>query len=170
MKIREDINLLFGIIFTLTVGTLLHFFYEWSGQNPFAALFSPVNESVWEHFKLLFFPVFVYTLFEILVLFKASGSFLTARLISVCLGMFFIAASYFTYTGITGRHFLWVDILIFILSVLFTFCVSRFFEVRCPSLHLPLLANYAFLLLLIICFFSFTFYPPDLPLFLPPAP
>ena len=169
MRIREKTNLAAGILFTLAAGVLLHFCYEWSGENPFVALFAPVDESVWEHLKLLFFPVFVYTLFEIIVLFKVSGRFLTARIAAVCIGMFFIAASFFTYTGITGRDFLPVDILIFIFSVLITFCSSRYFEVRCPSLHLPLLANYALLLLIIICFFSFTFSPPGLPLFQSPS-
>lgn len=169
MKQKERNNLISGILFTIILGTLLHFFYEWSNGNPFVALFSPVNESVWEHLKLLFFPAFLYTLFEILVLFKASGHFLTSRLAGILLGMFFIVSSYFTYTGISGRGFLVLDILIFILSVLVTFCSSRFMEVHFPGLHLPLLANYALLLLIIICFFSFTFSPPDLPLFIPPV-
>ena len=49
MEIREGANLLAGILFTITAGTLLHFCYEWSGENPFVALFAPVSESVWEH-------------------------------------------------------------------------------------------------------------------------
>jgi len=165
MKISERTNLITGILFTLILGTLLHFFYEWSGENPFVALFSPVNESVWEHLKLLFFPAFLYTLFEVIVLFKISGRFLTARIAGVLLGMFFIVSAFFTYTGISGRSFLVMDILIFIISVLIAFCSSRYFEVHCPGLHLPLLANYALLLLLVIFFFSFTFSPPGLPLF-----
>ena len=128
MKIREGANLLAGILFTITAGTLLHFCYEWSGENPFVALFAPVSESVWEHLKLLFFPVLVYTLFEIIVLFKASGRFLTARVAGVILGMFFILAAFFTYTGIIGKEFLAADILIFALSVLITFLASRFLE------------------------------------------
>ena len=169
MKIREGTNLLTGILFTLIAGTLLHFCYEWSGENPFVALFAPVSESVWEHLKLLFFPVLVYTLFEIIVLFKVSGSFLTARVLGVILGMFFILAAFFTYTGIIGRNFLAADILIFALSVFVTFLSSRYLEVRCPSLNLPLLANYALLLLIVTCFFSFTFSPPGLPMFQSPV-
>ena len=121
MKIRERINLAAGILFTLIIGTLLHFTYEWSGENPFVALYSPVNESVWEHLKLLFFPVLLYTFFEIIVLYKTSGHFLTSRLLAVCIGMFFIASAFFTYTGLLGRDFLALDILIFIFSVLLTF-------------------------------------------------
>lgn len=169
MKIREGTNLLAGILFTLIAGTLLHFCYEWSGENPFVALFAPVSESVWEHLKLLFFPVLVYTLFEIIVLFKVSGSFLTARVLGVILGMFFILVAFFTYTGIIGRNFLAADILIFALSVFVTFLSSRYLEVRCPSLNLPLLANYALLLLIVTCFFSFTFSPPGLPMFQSPV-
>ena len=33
MKIRERINLAAGILFTLIIGTLLHFTYEWSGKT-----------------------------------------------------------------------------------------------------------------------------------------
>ena len=64
MRIREGTNLLLGILFAIAAGILLHFAYEWSMENPFVALFAPVNESVWEHLKMLFFPVFLYTLFE----------------------------------------------------------------------------------------------------------
>ena len=80
MRIREGTNLLLGILFAIAAGILLHFAYEWSMENPFVALFAPVNESVWEHLKMLFFPVFLYTLFEVIVLFKTSGRFLTSRI------------------------------------------------------------------------------------------
>ena len=169
MKIDERTNFTIGILFTLILGTFSHFFYEWSQKNPFIALFSPVNESVWEHLKLLFFPVLLYTLFEIIVLFKTSNGFLTSRILAVIVGMFFTVSSFFTYTGIAGRHFLPLDILIFILSVLITFFLSRYLEVHFRSLAFPLLANYALILLLVILFFSFTFHPPVLPLFQEPT-
>lgn len=167
MKLSARANLLLGILFTLILGILLHFFYDWSGENPFVALFAPVNESVWEHLKLLFFPAFAYTLFEIIVLFKTSGSYLTARICGLLLGMFFIVSAFFTYTGISGRSFLVLDILIFVISVFIAFSSSRYIEVHYPGFHLPLLANFALLLLLVILFFSFTFSPPQLPLYQP---
>ena len=45
-----------GILFTIALGTLLHFTYDISGNSDFVAIFSAVNESTWEHLKLLFFP------------------------------------------------------------------------------------------------------------------
>ena len=51
-----------GILWTLVIGTSSHFFYQWSGENFFVGLVSPVNETVWEHLKLLFFPALLYML------------------------------------------------------------------------------------------------------------
>ena len=51
-----------GILFVSVAGTLLHFVYDWSGQNPLVGFFAPVNESTWEHMKLLLFPMLLYGL------------------------------------------------------------------------------------------------------------
>ena len=45
-----------GFLFTSVLGTLSHFFYEWSGDSTFIGLVCPISESAWEHMKLLFFP------------------------------------------------------------------------------------------------------------------
>ena len=50
-----------GFLFAATAGTLLHFVYDWSGGIPLVAAFSAVNESTWEHMKILFFPVFLFS-------------------------------------------------------------------------------------------------------------
>lgn len=43
------------------LGTLFHFVNnDWSGQMWFVGLFVPVNESTWEHMKLLFVPMLIY--------------------------------------------------------------------------------------------------------------
>ncbi|MFR5190928.1 MAG: DUF6512 family protein, partial [Clostridia bacterium] len=51
--------LIIAILFSSFVGTLLHFTYEWSNKNIVIAAFSAVNESVWEHFMLVFCPMLV---------------------------------------------------------------------------------------------------------------
>ena len=40
---------IFSVIFTWILGTILHFLYEWSGDNKIIASFSAGNESTWEH-------------------------------------------------------------------------------------------------------------------------
>lgn len=168
MKLAPRTNLICGILFTSVLGSLLHFVCEWTGENPLAALFSPVNESVFEHCKLLFFPALLYTLFEIRILSRRSRNFLTARLAGILLGLLFLLASYYTYIGITGMESLAIDILIFILSAVLSFALSRFFELRCPKLSLPLPVSMGLYLVLLLLFLLFTFRPPGLPLFWPP--
>ena len=38
-------------------GTILHFLYDWTGGSILVAPLSGVNESTWEHMKLLYWPV-----------------------------------------------------------------------------------------------------------------
>ena len=58
MKVSIKNFQIFSTIFVMILGTLLHFTYEWSGGNLLVASFSAVNESTWEHLKLLFYPMF----------------------------------------------------------------------------------------------------------------
>ena len=45
-----------SFILTATLGTACHFAFDFFGQSRLIAPFVPVNESTWEHLKLLFFP------------------------------------------------------------------------------------------------------------------
>lgn len=49
--------ILTGIPILFLTGSLLHFAYELSGKNILIALIAPVNESVWEHSKMVLWPV-----------------------------------------------------------------------------------------------------------------
>ena len=46
----------------LGLGVLLHFLYGWL-PHPIIALISPVRESLWEHLKVLFYPLLLSGLF-----------------------------------------------------------------------------------------------------------
>jgi len=45
-----------GAAFVILVGSALHFVFDWTGGWRPAALFAAVNESIWEHLKLAFWP------------------------------------------------------------------------------------------------------------------
>ena len=49
-------------LFALGLGVLLHFLYDWF-PHPLVALISPVRESIWEHLKVMFYPLFLSGLF-----------------------------------------------------------------------------------------------------------
>lgn len=52
--------ILAGIPALFLIGSVLHFAHQLLGQNPVAGLFFPVNESVWEHCKMVLLPVILW--------------------------------------------------------------------------------------------------------------
>jgi hypothetical protein len=88
-----------GAIVTLVLGTLLHFTFDWSGGNLFVGLFSAVNESVWEHLKLLAVPILLFAIIEYFAYGRAYDNFIPAKLLSVLAGMLTIVVFFYTYTG-----------------------------------------------------------------------
>lgn len=110
-----------GILWTLVLGTLSHFFYQWSHENMLVGLFSPVNESVWEHLKLLFFPALTYMLIEQKVMGKAMPGLFGKNLLGLLAGLLAMPLLFYGYTAFSGKSILWVDIGIFCVCVLLTF-------------------------------------------------
>ena len=101
------------IIICLFLGTLLHFTYQWSGKNLFIASFSAVNESVWEHLKLAFYPMLIMAIVEYFFVKEIANNYIEANTIGIFGSIAFIVISFFTYTGIIGTNFLLIDILKF---------------------------------------------------------
>lgn len=110
-----------GILWTLVLGTLSHFFYQWSHENMLVGLFSPVNESVWEHLKLLFFPALTYMFIEQKVMGKAMPGLLGKNLLGLFAGLLVMPLLFYGYTAFSGKSILLVDIGIFCVCVLLTF-------------------------------------------------
>ena len=98
MRICRELKLfgkefLIDIVAISIIGTLLHFLYEFSGKNFLVAIFSAVNESVWEHLKLSFYPLALLMLvpltgwqqkkaFGIRVQYAAVATFLSMLIVS----------------------------------------------------------------------------------------
>lgn len=158
-----------GFLFTVAAGTLFHFLYEWSGQNPVTALFTPVNESTFEHLKLLFFPMFFYSILQYFFCGRAYDNFVTAKITGSISGMLAIVTLFYTYTGIIGRNFLVMDILTFILGTAFAYLLSAYLICRQPDFYFPATVNILIILFMLLVFFFCTFYPPEIPLFISPV-
>lgn len=158
-----DLRFVLAVAF---LGTLNHFLYFLSGQSAIVALFCPVNESVWEHLKLLYFPFLFVSIWEYLSLRPAVLHFFYCRYLGVVFGMLFTVSVFYTYSGILGRNFLILDILLFYFSVIFSFGMSEYFTGRSHTSH-EADSTFVVSLWLITAFFFFVFtcFPPDLPLF-----
>lgn len=158
---------IFSTILTMILGTLLHFTFEWSNYNPFVALFSAVNESTWEHLKLLFFPMLLTTILGYFSIGKNITNFLYSKLIGIITAISFTIIFFYTYTGILGNNFAFIDISIFFIAVLLGEYVTYKFLLSDFSCN----KNFAILILsiLLICFTTFTYIPPKIGLFKDPV-
>ena len=99
-----------GLIFVLITGTLSHFVYEWSGSNHLLGLFFPVSESTWEHMKLVFFPMLLYSLFMNHKLKDRYPCIRCTLMSGIITGTFLIPVIFYTYSGILGRNYMFLDI------------------------------------------------------------
>ena len=110
-----------GILWTIVLGTLSHFFYQWSHENILIGLFYPVNESVWEHLKLLFFPALTYMFIEQKAMGKAMPGLFGKNLLGIFAGLLVMPLLFYGYTAFSGKSILLVDIGIFCVCVSLTF-------------------------------------------------
>ncbi len=108
---------MFGILFIFLFGSLLHFTFKWSGFWGPLALISGVNESVWEHLKIGFWPAFIWGVIELFVFGKKTKNFLFAKSISFLLISAVIIFLFYSYTLATGAEILAVDIVIFFIAI-----------------------------------------------------
>ncbi len=160
-----------GAVFTIIFGTLLHFTWEWSGYSNLVAVFSAVNESTWEHLKLLFVPYIVFSIVEYFVYGKHIECFFVIKARSVLLGMLTIITVFYTYTGIIGNHYLLLDIGTFILGVVFSYRYSyrySYDSTNTCSAYSEIFALFV-IVALGVAFALFTFTPPDLGIFRSPV-
>lgn len=162
--------IVWGVPLLFVLGGLTHFVYDWSGQQIWISVLAPVNESVWEHLKMAYWPVMVWWALGY-VLYRQEGivssvQWITAAAVSVLIGPAFIVSFYYTYTGAFGVHFLPLDILSLLaglaLSQVAALHILRYATLRntwfCVSMGIIALLGFAF--------FQFTFYPPHIPLFM----
>lgn len=155
-----------GTLFVLLLGTLAHFFYDWSGRNILVGLFAPVSESAWEHMKLVFFPMLLYALAAVPALKKEYPCIGSAFSAGILLGTLPIPVLFYTYTGILGRDLFPLDLATFVCSVLLAFCAVYRLTLSCKIQNGTLLR--AIVGLFFIGFLLFSYYPPDIGLFAQP--
>ncbi len=156
-----------GFAVTSLFGTLLHFLYEWLGETALIAPISGVNESTWEHMKLLFWPTFIYAAVQSFF-FRDREDFWCIKLRGILLGITLIPVIFYTYNGVIGKSPDWINIAIFFISAAATYIYeTRQFNngtAVCKKRGYALLS----LCLIAALFIVFTFLTPELAIFRDP--
>ncbi len=157
-----------GFVFTGIWGVVLHFLYDWTNQSIIAAPFSAVNESIWEHMKLLFFPMFVFALIEYGFIGRDYKNFWSVKLAGTSVGLFLIPIIYYSYTGIFGVNADWFNIVIFFIAAAAAYFLETvLFKNRTP--RKSQIVAFFIMCIIALLFIVLTFVQPHLPLFQDPA-
>lgn len=157
---------IFSIIFTFILGTLLHFTYDLSGQNPIVGVFLSVNESTWEHLKLPYFPMLLTTIIGYFYFDKKVPNFICSKTIGIITAILFTIIFFYTYTGVLGKNIAVIDIASFFIATILGEFVSYVLIInnfKCDN-KIAIIV----LIILFVCFGIFTFQPPKIGLFKDP--
>lgn len=157
----------FSIIFTFILGTILHFTYKLSNKNKIVAVFSSVNESTWEHLKLLFFPMLLTIIIGYFYIGKDIPDFICAKTIGIITAMIFTVTFFYTYTGILGKNIAIIDISSFFIAVVLGECTT--YKLIKSGFVCNNLISIIVLAIITISFIVFTFYTPKIGLFKDPV-
>lgn len=169
MFMKRDLSLwqVAGFALTTLCGTLLHFLYDWTNESILIAPFSGVNESTWEHMKLLYFPLLIFSLVQSRF-FQKYKNFWCVKLAGITTGLALIPLLFYTYNGIFGKSPDCVNISIFFVSAALAFLLeAQLFKragLRCKMPRIAL----GVIILIGILFVVFTFVTPRIPLFQDP--
>lgn len=157
---------------TLILGAaaaLCHFAFQFSGKSPIVGAFTPVNESVWEHQKLMYFPLLLWWIVTCLVKNKQreinKNVWITTASISLILSPLLTILLFYGYTGALGQGLVAVDILlVFLVYYIILNIANHLLTYMKPNRYTAIAFTF-FAVVLLIAFVVFTFLPPKIPLF-----
>lgn len=158
---------LVGFSITSLFGTLLHFLYEWMNEPLWIAPFSGVNESTWEHMKLLFWPMLIFAIIQSFF-FREYENYWCVKLRGTLLGLGLIPVIFYTYNGVISHSPDWINIAIFFVSAAAAYIYeAKLFKYERPICRSPKTAA-AILALIALLFVVFTFITPEIGIFKDP--
>lgn len=145
------------------LGSALHFAYDLF-PYPIVAIIAPVNESIFEHLKLVLYPMLLVSLIIWYKYKHKDLSYLTGIPVGIMTGIMSVVFIYYFYHTGLGIDSLIVDIILLFVGILIGNVTLQLVEKH----HWKINPKLIFLIIIAIIFlFSvWTFYPPHLPIFI----
>jgi hypothetical protein len=155
-----------GFLFVGLIGAALHFTFEMSNYSSMeVAYFSAVNESTWEHLKMVFFPGLVFALIQYTYVRDAVNNYILAKVAGLVIMPLVITIGWYIYAPILGRSYYPVDLFLFYLAVFLGQWASYKLLTRAPLGKKYTQYAIGTFLILFVAFSTFTFFPPNIFLF-----
>ncbi|MEG0510532.1 MAG: DUF6512 family protein [Clostridia bacterium] len=158
-------NMFTPLFFLLLYGTFFHYVYDAIGSNLIINMFVPINESVWEHMKMLFYPSLAFFLLNYMD--NTGSTYIVSYVTGVTFSIVFCIVSYYIY----DRFFPGISEVLNIVFYYISF--ASIFGIMYVMNYVlePLSDDFNFIceiiLISYVCIFCFyTYLPPNLDLFL----
>ena len=164
-RIKPETYTLLGILVLFVVGSLFHFLYSLTGECFIMGLFVPINESIFEHTKMVVLPIFIW--WSIFYLFRKKDLFVnawfTSALIAMISAIIAIPMLFYFYSQAFGIESLVIDILILLVSL----AIGQILGLHYYRHGKGIEYHFAIVLMIviIILFAFFTINPPAFPIF-----
>jgi hypothetical protein len=164
---------MWGILFIVLFGALLHFTFEFSGGWRLLGVISAVNESVWEHLKLVFWPALIWIIIESFFIQRRSQdahpNFMFAKAIGAWIMPLVIVVIFYSYTAFTGDSILAVDLSSFVIAIIIGQIASYKLWVTLKVSKVFNLLGLVMLIIGVLLLAIFTFFPPTAGVFQDPV-
>lgn len=154
-----------GVAFIIVIGSVLHFAFDWTGDWKPLALVAAVNESIWEHLKLAFWPGLFWAVIERWRLHGVSTDFWAVKGLALLVPSVLIVAIFNSYTTILDQNLLIPDIGTFVVAVFAGQLVSVWFLLARVDIGAVKILGLVVLAIQIGAFATLTYHPPDLAIF-----
>ena len=164
-RIKPETYTLIGILVLFVVGSLFHFLYSLTGECFIVGLFVPINESIFEHTKMVVLTIFIW--WSIFYLFRKKDLFVnawfTSALIAMISAIIAIPMLFYFYSQAFGIESLVIDILILLISL----AIGQILGLHYYRHGKGIEYHFAIVLMIviIILFAFFTINPPAFPIF-----
>ncbi|NVM35892.1 MAG: hypothetical protein HWN81_09870 [Candidatus Lokiarchaeota archaeon] len=154
-----------GIIFVIILGTLFHFLFEWLYSWPPIGAITAVNESVWEHLKLPYWPLIIFSFIEYNYIKTDIKNFIIGKASAALISIGTILIVFYSYTAILGIEILIIDILSFFIGVIIGQLVSYKIITLKKLQKWINVVSWIIVIGLGLSLILFTYLPPHLPIF-----
>lgn len=154
-----------GVFLIFGLAVLSHFMYSWFTNTLFSIIF-PVNESIWEHMKLIVTPVLIFSLIEYIIYRKKNisyNNFILSYSISMLLCIIIYLIIYLPIDYIFGHSAIVAISLLFIIFIILeiiSYYIMNYREIRYSNI-----IGIGVIIIMYIIFGYLTYNPIEIDLF-----
>lgn len=154
-----------GVFVIFLLSFISHFMYEWFSSS-ILSIFFPVNESIWEHMKLIVTPVLFFSIFENILYRNKNilvNNFILSYSISTGLGIVIYLILYLPIHYIIG-HNIFISIgLLFIIFMIIE--IISYYIMKYKDIKYSRIIGLVIIVIMYIIFGYLTYNPPKSDLF-----